>query len=96
MQLVFLRIFQLFLIHSLARFCASSRRDGANCATADLIGIGSNYSVKISVVRVMNVTVKASPDGESFSLISHHLHNYPATRERCGEASAVIRLAFFF
>ena len=83
------------MILSLAQFCVSPRCYSANCPTADLIAIGSNYSVKISVVRVMNGTVKVSPAGESFSLMAHHLHNYPASGERCGEVGTVIRLAFF-
>lgn len=87
----FLRIFDLF--EAFAGIC----RRGANRTTADLIGVGCNYSLKNSVVRVMNVTVKGSPAGESFSLMAHHLHNYPATRERCVSVLGVrmvIRLAF--
>lgn len=74
------------------------RRRSANRTAADLIGVCSNYSLKNSVVRVMNVTVKGSPAGESFALMARHLHNYPATRERCVHVlgvSAVIRLASF-
>lgn len=89
----FLRIFELF--DTFAGIC----RRSANRTTADLIGVGSNYSLKNWVVRVMNVTVKGSPAGESFSLMARHLHNYPATRERCVRVlgvSTVIRLAFLY